>query len=159
MIAAAEVVTGLGTIVPSLPATESQARPLTRLEPEEQIAAWQEAVETEPNGKVTAAHVERVVQEFRPIGTLEVRPPVWMTPFVRSEPKKDGRRVGPTPAEWYKRLVVAFVGWQFGRAAGSTSVRGYESLEAIAGDNPTLAPTLAEAAGAAILINPLARDA
>lgn len=62
MIAAAGVVSGLGTIVPSLPATESQARPLTRLEPNEQIAAWQEAVETAPNGKVTAAHVAEVVE-------------------------------------------------------------------------------------------------
>lgn len=61
MIAAAEVVTGLGTIVPTLPQTESQARPLTSLPPTEQIAAWQEAVETAPNGKVTAAHVAEVV--------------------------------------------------------------------------------------------------
>lgn len=31
-----------------LPATESQARPLARLEPEEQRTAWKEAVETAP---------------------------------------------------------------------------------------------------------------
>jgi phage N-6-adenine-methyltransferase len=40
----------------------SQARPLARLEPDEQIAAWQEAIETAPNGKVTAAHVAEVVE-------------------------------------------------------------------------------------------------
>lgn len=62
----AEVVRTLSetpTIVGVLPATESQARPLIRLEPDEQIAAWQEVVETAPNGKVTAAHVANVVRQ------------------------------------------------------------------------------------------------
>lgn len=45
----------------SLPATESQARPLTRLPAQEQPGAWREAVETAPNGRVTAKHVESVV--------------------------------------------------------------------------------------------------
>lgn len=45
----------------NIPTSERQARPLTSLEPDEQIAAWQEAVETAPNGKVTAAHVADVV--------------------------------------------------------------------------------------------------
>ena len=42
--------------------TESQARPLSKLEPEQQRQAWQKAVETAPEGKVTAAHVARVVK-------------------------------------------------------------------------------------------------
>lgn len=46
-----------GVIIP-----EGHLRPLTSLEPNEQIAAWQEAVETAPNGKVTAAHVAEVVE-------------------------------------------------------------------------------------------------
>ena len=53
------------TIVGVLPATESQARPLTQLEPEDQAVAWQQAVETAPNGKVTAAHVQQVVDEYK----------------------------------------------------------------------------------------------
>lgn len=72
-----------GTIVPLLPATESQARPLTRLEPDAQAAAWREAVETAPNGKVTAAHVQSVVdrmvspevtkpQDIGPVEAIEV---------------------------------------------------------------------------------------
>ncbi len=52
------------TIV-ELPATESQARPLTVLEPAQQREAWQRAVESAPNGKVTAAHVQSVVNEYR----------------------------------------------------------------------------------------------
>jgi|JI10StandDraft_1071094.scaffolds.fasta_scaffold230928_2 hypothetical protein len=47
-----------------LPATESQARPLTKLEPEMQQVVWQRAVETAPNGKVTAAHVEATARVF-----------------------------------------------------------------------------------------------
>jgi hypothetical protein len=46
-----------------MPLTESQARPLTRLEPEQQVQAWLTAVETAPDGKVTAAHVESVVRQ------------------------------------------------------------------------------------------------
>lgn len=46
----------------NMPVTESQARPLSKLEPEQQRQAWQKAVETAPEGKVTAAHVARVVK-------------------------------------------------------------------------------------------------
>jgi len=49
--------------VQTLPQTESQVRPLTRLEPDLQPIAWQQAVDTAPNGKVTAAHVEAVSQK------------------------------------------------------------------------------------------------
>lgn len=59
---AAAVVSNVSNWTQIAPAVESQARPLTRLEPDEQIAAWQEAVETAPNGKVTAAHVAEVVE-------------------------------------------------------------------------------------------------
>jgi hypothetical protein len=60
IIAASDAVSSLGTNVPK-PSSEFQARPLTRLPAEEQPAAWREAVETAPNGKVTAKHVESVV--------------------------------------------------------------------------------------------------
>lgn len=45
---------------------ESQLRPLTKLRgnPEQQRTAWQKAVETAPDGKVTAAHVSKVVKEI-----------------------------------------------------------------------------------------------
>lgn len=64
IISAAETVSNLGTMVPILPATERQARPLTQLEPAQQVEAWQRAVETAPGGKVTAAHVQQVVEEY-----------------------------------------------------------------------------------------------
>ncbi len=44
------------------PISERQVRPLTKLEPDEQKEVWKEAVETAPNGKVTAKHVEEVIE-------------------------------------------------------------------------------------------------
>jgi len=46
------------------PSTESQCRPLSKLEPEQQVKAWEMAVETAPDGKVTARHVSKVVKEL-----------------------------------------------------------------------------------------------
>jgi hypothetical protein len=46
------------------PQTESQARPLARLEPDQQREAWKQAVETAPEGKVTAAHVYKIVRDM-----------------------------------------------------------------------------------------------
>jgi hypothetical protein len=48
-----------------IPESERQTRPITRLEPEDQPIVWQRAVETAPNGKVTAAHVEQTVREWK----------------------------------------------------------------------------------------------
>lgn len=81
-IEAAKTISNLGTIVPNnepvflnnpatwpagfkLPETESQARPLTSLPAEIQREAWQRAVETAPEGKITAAHVQSVVDEIQ----------------------------------------------------------------------------------------------
>jgi len=45
------------TMVSVFPVSERQARPLTRLEPEQQRQAWQQVIDTAPNGKITAALV------------------------------------------------------------------------------------------------------
>lgn len=45
---------------------EGQLRPLAALWEDDQPSAWQQAVETAPAGKVTAAHVRQVVQELLP---------------------------------------------------------------------------------------------
>jgi hypothetical protein len=62
--AAAEVVRALGNNGSDflLPATESQARPLTWLPESDRKPAWDEAIKTAPAGKVTAKHVESVVR-------------------------------------------------------------------------------------------------
>ena len=66
LMAGAEVTENLravpiGTV---LPTTESQARPLTKLDPEDQSVAWELAVEKAGDGKVTAAIVEQAVAEL-----------------------------------------------------------------------------------------------
>ncbi len=55
-----EVLSPMGDITPS---SERQTRPLARLEPEKQREVWQKAVETAPEGKVTAAHVYKIARE------------------------------------------------------------------------------------------------
>ncbi len=76
LINAAKVIENLSPIGDILPITESQVRPLTRLKtPEKQREAWLKVIETAPNGKITAAHVERIVMEM--LGKTEpVAPPV-----------------------------------------------------------------------------------
>lgn len=48
------------------PTNERQVRPLAKLAPDEQRIAWERALESAPNGKVTAAHVQRVVDQLKP---------------------------------------------------------------------------------------------
>lgn len=52
-----------------LPASESQARPLTALPPHQVIEVWSEVTATAPGGKVTARFVRDVVD--RKLGTVE----------------------------------------------------------------------------------------
>ena len=48
-----------------LPVNEAQARPLAKLGFEMQRQAWQKAVETAPQGRITARHVETIVRELQ----------------------------------------------------------------------------------------------
>ena len=54
------------------PQNESQIRPLTKLTPEKQVKAWRKAVETAPEGKITADHVQKVVNTMT--GKATVKP-------------------------------------------------------------------------------------
>ena len=62
------------------PANEAQARPLTALSPDLQREVWREAVDTAPNGKVTAAHVQAVVDRM-----TQPEPPSTMTVHYSSD--------------------------------------------------------------------------
>lgn len=77
-----------------LPENERQTRPLAELSKEEQAAAWKEATETAPNGKVTAKHVHHVVQNRASrVGQTAAVPPV-----VRDrEPGDDSDEPGEKP--------------------------------------------------------------
>jgi hypothetical protein len=66
MIEAAEVVARVSPIGDTpAPANEAQARELARLPAEKQPAAWQEAVASAPDGRITAAYVTEVAERHR----------------------------------------------------------------------------------------------
>lgn len=63
LMKAAEVKENLSAVA-DIP--ERQLRPLTRIkDPEERREVYQKAVETAPDGKVTAKHIEETVNEYR----------------------------------------------------------------------------------------------
>jgi hypothetical protein len=62
LMEAAETRENLSTVVDILPENERQIRELKGLEPDQQRQVWQKAVETAPNGKVTAQHIKDVRQ-------------------------------------------------------------------------------------------------
>jgi hypothetical protein len=63
-LAAAQMEKNICTIVQKEQIPEGQLRPLSKLEPDQQRTAWQKAVSTAPDGKVTAAHVSKIVKEM-----------------------------------------------------------------------------------------------
>lgn len=66
LMSAATTVESLLPIGNTLPSNEAQVRPITGLSPDQQREVWQRAIETAPNGKVTAAHVEQVKEQVVP---------------------------------------------------------------------------------------------
>lgn len=76
MIDAAAVVDNLKSspIGELLPENENQARALTGLEPDQQRQVWAKAVDTAPNGKVTAQHIKDVRQQEIPMPEPEPSP-------------------------------------------------------------------------------------
>ena len=68
LIDAAQVVDAVSATADIVPVNEAQARPLTRLAPEQQAEVWQEAVKTAPAGKVTAKHVQETVKRAKATG-------------------------------------------------------------------------------------------
>jgi len=64
LIGAAKVSANLVTVVTKTPTTESQARPLTVLPPEQQPEAWERAVEIAEGEQPTARQVEQAAREI-----------------------------------------------------------------------------------------------
>jgi len=63
LIDTAHVQENLSTMVDK-PIPERQARPLIKLNPEQRREAWKKAVETAPDGKVTAKHISEIVMSL-----------------------------------------------------------------------------------------------
>lgn len=87
LIGAAGVIQNLETLVSKLPDNESHTRPLTALPPEIQAQAWQEAVDTAPDGKITRNHVASVVEQYKPQAAQEDVPDAEVI-----EPETSGRQ-------------------------------------------------------------------
>ena len=87
-IAASNVVANLemGTRGTQTPQTEKHARPLTKLEPELQVEAWQKVVE-EHGDKITHNKVQEVVKEFVPINN-ELKQAKKEPMFAASSPEE-----------------------------------------------------------------------
>lgn len=66
LLESAEIERNISTVVEiEGPIQERKLRPLAQLPPDVQPVVWQRAVETAPEGKVTAAHVQAVVNEYK----------------------------------------------------------------------------------------------
>jgi N6-adenosine-specific RNA methylase IME4 len=62
---AATVVENVNNCTQTLPQNEAQARPLTKLDPEDQVKAWAKVIETAPEGKITAKVVLEAAKEIQ----------------------------------------------------------------------------------------------
>ena len=60
---AAQIEKNICTMVQKGQIPERQLRPLAKLEPEQQKEVWEKAVQTAPDGKITARHVQKIVNE------------------------------------------------------------------------------------------------
>lgn len=78
LTSAAEVAGNLRSVTTVTPQNEAQTRPLAKLSPDQQREAWLKAIQTAPEGGVTARHVYKIVKEM----TEE-----------KKEPEKKKRRV------------------------------------------------------------------
>ncbi len=103
LVAAASSVKNLETIV-SKPTRESQVRPLTKLEPEQQKQAWEHAVST-AGGEPTSKQVEEAVMEFNSQNTTQ-------EPTIPEPPISDGKFNNLVPKrgsfkDWQRLKVFA----------------------------------------------------
>lgn len=96
---------------------ESQTRELAKLDtPEEQVAAWKQAVETAPEGKVTAKHVAEVVKKIAAVEAIAKRIPeleadrVWQQMTGDAPKESEPEQPRPRPEMWWTcpKCLTAF---------------------------------------------------
>jgi ParB family chromosome partitioning protein len=109
LIDAAEVSTNLLPIGNIMPSTESQARPLTQLDPEQQREAWQKVTESED--KITASRVQAEVDKIlKPHVAQATGNSEWYTPLVYIEAARQvmGRiDIDPASSDKANQIVKA----------------------------------------------------
>lgn len=102
IIDAAEVANNLLPIG-NIPATESQARPLTRLEPEVQREVWAAVVESTPVEQITAKVVEEKTKAAEPLNEAVKA----IKEELKPEPVPVQRPILPTPVKIKDPVVAA----------------------------------------------------
>ena len=123
LIEAANVISGLLTMVDIMPQSERQVRPLTSLEPEIQKEVWTEVVKTHGDN-ITAAKVQEVVNEWKPVNQ-EIKEIKSEPMFAISTPEellKKAKEVARERAEVKRQIIDQ---------KGSTEVIPMEDLELI----------------------------
>jgi hypothetical protein len=93
LIEAAGIVSDVLTIVNTAPRNEAQARELGKVPSEKRAEAWQRAVDTAPDGGITAQHVRNTVRPYT--GDLYPRPVE--------------RPVKGFPSEGHKRAAIELI--------------------------------------------------
>jgi hypothetical protein len=92
LIDAAKVAENVSTMVDTPLPSERQARPLAPLPAPQQREAWSKAVDSAPNGKPTAKHVERAVAEVKATRTVTKPVQASITYEEPVEPEPDPHR-------------------------------------------------------------------
>lgn len=116
---------------------ERQLRPLTKLRnnPEKQKEAWQQAVDTAPDGKVTAAHVASVVK-----GMTEAEEPDENVVAT----KEDSRNLADIKTSWNacsaadKRMFVRWIWEYFGKYVVELFLQRIKTLHSTDDESDTL---------------------
>ena len=106
LIDASVVISNLSAIAEILPKTESQTRPLTRLEPEIQKEVWTEVVKTHGDN-ITAAKVQTVVNDWKPVNQ-EIKDIKSEPMFAISTPEellKKAKEVAKERAEVKRQII------------------------------------------------------
>lgn len=107
LIMSVEAIENVKSVTTVTPNNERQTRPLARLEPDQQREAWARAVETAPEGRVTAAHVRKIVRGM--VEPDRKAPNAWTVPQPKikiNEPYLKPEPVSHSFKEAYDRMVV-----------------------------------------------------
>lgn len=84
-----------------IPKNERQARALLSLPSEQQTPAWQQAVSTAPDGKVTAAHVTKIVKQ------MTTKETIIEIPTTNSQPNHQQSRQEPSDAMQFAMIAIS----------------------------------------------------